>query len=37
MSIDFLRLYATLLTQWLKTDAAPILGDSFAPMELFQG
>jgi uncharacterized protein (DUF1501 family) len=31
---DFRRVYATLLDRWLGWDSRPILGGSFAPVEL---
>lgn len=36
MGIDFRRVYATILTEWLGLDAAPILGGPHAPLELFK-
>jgi uncharacterized protein (DUF1501 family) len=32
---DFRRVYASLLETWLGMPAAPVLGDGFAPLELF--
>jgi uncharacterized protein (DUF1501 family) len=34
---DFRRVYAALLTNWLGVEAAPILGEGFAPLPLFAG
>lgn len=36
MQVDFRSVYATMLTGWLKTNAAPILGGTFAPLDLFR-
>lgn len=36
MSIDFRRVYAALLTDWLGIDAAPILGKAHEPLELLK-
>jgi uncharacterized protein (DUF1501 family) len=35
-SIDFRRVYASLLRDWLDCPAAPILGEGFSPLELFR-
>ena len=32
---DFRRVYAAMLESWLGVPAAPIVGDGFAPLELF--
>ena len=36
MSIDFRRVYATLLTNWLRIDAAPVLKTGYQPMEFLK-
>jgi len=36
MSIDFRSVYATILTDWLGIEAAPVLGGSYATLELFK-
>ena len=32
---DFRRVYASLLQDWLGVPAAPVVGEGFAPLELF--
>ena len=36
MSIGFRRLYATILKDWLSVEPAPVLGGTYAPVELFK-
>jgi len=36
MSIDFRRVYATILKDWLGIEPAPVLGGTYAPAELFK-
>jgi uncharacterized protein (DUF1501 family) len=36
MTTDFRRVYATVLEKWLEIPAQPILGNSYAPLELFK-
>ncbi len=36
-SVDFRRVYASVLETWLGCPAAPIVGEGFAPLELFRG
>ena len=33
---DFRRVYASLLETWLGCPAAPVVGDGFAPLDLFR-
>ena len=35
VAIDFRRVYATLVSEWLGGDPVAALGESFEPLELF--